>query len=356
MNLLSTYLLGRLARGYLGMVVAIGGLVWVTTVLELLGDADASRSGLETAWAAALQVPVNLIDLLPVIAVLATATVLTAMQAQREMTVMRASGVSIGRIARIALLPGLLVAMAALVALQTLAPVLYRAPERVAAGGVGETSLWHPWHGLWVRSESRVMNVGRFETGQFPGDITIYEFGEDETLIRQIRAESAVAGPETWLLENVTIKTLEGGADSTERIRSLEQLRWPSFLTERQLQLFRRPPASLPLSDLWTYVHGLKRRGQDASEFELVLWRRIALPLACIAMVLVAAALSLRPMKNRAVGVKVTAAIGVGLGYQLLTGMAGFFGLVTDLPPVLVTMLPPFLLAALSIALLARLR
>lgn len=350
MSLIARYLLDRLFRGWGMMFVAVGSLLWVTTMLELLGDADGDGSALASAGRALLQIPVNLIDMLPVVAVLATATVLSAMQAEREMTVLRASGVSLLRITRLALIPGVVIALAALIALQFLAPLLYQSPERVTGEGVGENSLWHPWHGLWVRSEHQFMNVGRFEAGQLPGDISIYQFDDQGRLQTQIRAEQAIPNEDSWILEDVTLKQVD--SDRPERIAHYQSYYWPSFLTERQLRLFRRPAVSLPLSDLWTYVRSLKARDQDASEFELVLWRRIALPLACIGMVLIAAALASRPTRGRAVSVKVTLAVGVGLGYHLLSGMIGYFGLVADLSPMLVALLPPLGLAGLSIWLL----
>ncbi|MCA1778828.1 MAG: LptF/LptG family permease [Xanthomonadaceae bacterium] len=352
MKLISIYLLSRLLKGYGVMLVAVGSVVWVTTLLELLGESGPGRSALQGAIRALVQVPVNLIDLLPVIAVLATATVLSTMQAQRELIILRASGVSLLTITRMALAPGLGVAIAALVALQFLAPVLYQSPERIAGGGVGENTLWHPAHGLWVRSETEFMNVGRFELGQLPGKITIYNFDPiDGHLQSQILAEQAIPGVDRWTLEEVTVKRVD--RNSPDRITTFERYFWPSFLSERQLELFRQPPASLPLSDLWTYVQSLKQRDQDASEFELVFWRRVALPLAIIGMVLIATALAARPTKSRGVSVKVTAAIGVGLGYHLLAGMAGFFGLVANLSPVMVALVPPIALAGLSIWLLS---
>jgi len=348
-SILSRYILVRLLKGYGVMFIAVGALLWVTTLLEFMGDSQGA-SAIESAARALLQIPVNLIDMLPVVAVLATATVLSAMHAQREMTVMRASGVSLLAITRLALVPGVCIALCALVALQFLAPALYRSPERIAAGNVGENSLWHPWHGLWMRSESQFMNVGRFEPGELPGEIAIYQFNSDGSLDSQIRAERAVPAPGTWVLEDVTIKRVD--RPSSDRIVNHAQFYWPSFLTEKQLELFRRPPASLPLSDLWTYVQSLKMRDQDASEFELVLWRRMALPLACVGMVLIATALASRPARRGNVSVKVTVAVGVGLGYHLLAGMAGFFGLVADLSPMLVALSPPVGLAAFSLWLL----
>ncbi len=352
MRIVSRYLIGRLFRGYAGMAVAIGALIWLVTLLDMLGAAENGASFLATGLDAFSQVPVNVIDLLPVVAILATASVLSAMQAQRELVVMRASGISLLEITRLALMPGVLIALAALIALQFLAPVLYQSPVRFAdsGAGVGDNSLWHPSHGLWVRADSQFMNVGRFEPGELPGEIAIYRFRPDGSLESQIRAERAIPAPETWILEDVMIKRVD--SPPAERISIHERYHWPSFLTERQLELFRRSPASLPLSDLWNYVDSLKTRDQDASEFELVLWRRIALPLACIGMVLVATALSARPAKRGGVGVRITIATGVGLLYHLLAGMAGVFGLVAGLSSIAVAILPPVALVALALWLL----
>jgi len=351
-RIISRYVLGRLFRGYAGMAIAVGALIWLVTLLDLLGSSGNGASFLATGLDALMQVPVNVIDLLPIVAVLATASVLSSMQAQRELVVMRASGISLLAITRLALLPGVLIALAALVALQFLAPMLYQSPVRIAdtGPGVGENSLWHPAHGLWVRADSQFMNVGRFEPGELPGEIAIYRFRADGSLESQIRAERAIPAPGSWILEDVQIKRVDGSGP--ERISSHERYYWPSFLTERQLELFRRPAASLPLLDLWTYVDSLKARDQDASEFELVLWRRIALPVACIGMVLIATALAARPAKRGGIGVRITIAVGVGLGYHLLAGVAGVFGLVAGLSSIAVAIVPPLALMLLSLWLL----
>jgi lipopolysaccharide export system permease protein len=353
MTVLDRYLLDRLVRGYLGMGLAVAALVWLTALLEALGGDDGG-SALATLWTASAAVPIRLIDLLPVVTVLATASVLAGLQAQRELVVVRAAGMSLLHVTWLALIPALAAAVLAIAALQFLAPVLDPPGDRVDAGAPGESSLWHPWHGLWVRSETDVMNVRRFDPGQLPGEIAIYEFDDAGRLERQIRAGRAVPAPERWTLESVQIKTLD--ASGGPRIERLDRYAWDSFLSVRQLRLFRQSPSSLPLTDLWTYVASLKERGQDASEFELVLWRRITLPLAGIGMVLIAAALAATPGKGRGFSLKLVAAVGVGLGYHLLAGMAGFFALVTDLPPAPVVLVPPLVLVVIASVLLARSR
>lgn len=356
MTRLRSYLLSRLFRGYGVMIVILAALVWLMELLERLGDAGAGEVGLfAVAWSAMRLVPGNLLDLLPIVAILATATVMAAMQSQSELTVMRASGVSLLRITRIALVPGLGLALAALVALQWLTPVLHSEPDRLAASGLGETSLWHPWHGLWVRSDTVFLNIGQLELGRLPAEVNIFEFDSEGHLARQIQAARAIpdrAG--NWRLEEVQLKRF--GDNGVPRIEQLDQYDWPSFLTVRQLDLLRQAPASLPLTDLWGYVRGLKARDQDAAEFELVFWRRVALPLACMGMVLLAMALAAVPLKSRAASLRITAAVAVGLGYQMLTGLISFFGLVIHLPAAPVALAPPVLLAVLAAWLLSRAR
>ncbi|GAB4170119.1 MAG: LPS export ABC transporter permease LptG [Wenzhouxiangellaceae bacterium] len=347
MSRLTRYLVTRLAVGYVVIFAAVGGLVWVIALLDQLGDSAAGSSFLDAALHAMLRVPTDLIDLLPVVALLATAMVLSAMQTAREIVVMRASGVSLWRITGQALLPGVALAFAALLALQFLAPVIYRTGSSVQKEV--DSSLWHPWHGLWIRSETELMNVGRFEPGQLPGQIMIWEFDTSQQLNRVIRAERAIPARGLWSLEQVTIKTFD---DDPDRIQHHRQWLWPSFLTDQQLLLFRSTPRSLSLLDLWRYVQSMKERQLDAAEFELVLWRRAALPLACLGMVLVAVALAARPARRGGTSLKVTLAVGIGLAYHLLSGMAGFVGLVADLPVFATAWLPPFVLVAIALWLL----
>lgn len=356
MRILAEYIVGRLLGAYLIAAVAIGALIWLLEVLQFLEDGVGGAADLVRLALGALQiVPEGLIDLLPVITVLATAAAMGGLQARSEMTVMRAAGLSIWRLTAIALVPGVMVAVLALAALQWVTPLVQQGPERLIGASLGENGLWHPAHGLWVRQDHEFLNVQDLRLGRIPAGINLYRFSADGALEEHLEAASAtIQAGGSWLLEDVQQRDFRPGA--AEPMRRLEELEWDSFLPARQLELLLSPPASLPLTDLWQYIAGLRARGQDFAEFEMVLWRRLALPLACLGMVLAAMATAAVPLKSRAVSVRLVAALTLGLGFQLLAELSSYLGLVLGWPVMPVALAPPLILSALAWWMLSRSR
>ncbi len=300
-------------------------------------------------------VPEGLIDLLPVITVLATAAVMSGFQARSELTVMRASGVSIWKLTSLALIPGFGVALLGLSALQFATPLVQQGPERLIGASLGDSGLWHPWHGLWVRQDNEFLNIQSLHLGRIPTGINLYEFSEEGDMKRHISAEQALVEADgLWQLIDVEMRTFDHRGEDYYAWR--EVLTWEAFLTARQLELLLSPPASLPLIDLWQYVQGLKQRDQEVAEFEMVLWRRMALPLACIGMVLAAMATSAVPLKSRAVSVRLVGALVLGLGFQMVAELVSYAGLVLSWPVMPVALGPPVLLALLAWWLLSKAR
>ncbi|MFU8832928.1 MAG: LptF/LptG family permease, partial [Wenzhouxiangella sp.] len=309
MRILAGYIIGRLLAAYLVAAIAIGALLWLLEMLQLLEAGIAgSMDLLLAAVQAAMAVPEALVDLLPVITVLATAAAMSGLQAKNELTVMRSAGVSIWRLTSIALIPGFAIALMALAALQWVTPMVHQGPDRIMGATLGESSLWHPWHGLWVRQGNEFLNVQSLHLGRIPTEINLYVFGEEGGLLRHVQADQAMIEPDArWRLEGVKVRDFDH-LDETY-FDERHSLLWDSFLSVRELELLLSPPASLPLLDLWQYVAGLKQRGQDVAEFEMVLWRRLALPLSCLGMVLAAMATAAVPLRSRAVSVRVVAAL-----------------------------------------------
>ena len=354
MRILAEYIIGRLFAAYVITAIAIGSLLWLLEVLQFLEQGVDGMMGLVSVVVGALQiVPEGLIDLLPVIAVLATAAAMGGLQARSEMTVMRAAGVSLWRLTGVALVPGVLIALLALAALQWVTPLMQQGPERLIGASLGENGLWHPAHGLWIRQENEFLNVSDLRLGRIPTGINLYRFSPAGALEEHVEATAAVVNPDgSWRLENVRLRDFREQAASSEL--RLESLEWDSFLPVRQLELLLSPPGSLALTDLWAYVDGLKARGQDFAEVEMVLWRRLALPMSCLGMVLAAMATAAVPLKSRAVSVRLVAAMALGLGFQLLAELTSYLGLVLQWPVLPVAIGPPLALALLAWWLLAR--
>lgn len=341
MNQLTRYVLATLFGRYALTAFGLGALLWMLDLLRRLEDGGFGLAVLiGQALASLMLVPSALIDLLPVITVLATAAGMGALQTRHELTVMRAAGVSLWRLTALAMAPALLIAGTALLFLQWGAPALQQAPERSIGSSLAEQGLWHPQHGLWIQAERETVNVRRLELGVLPADITIYQFAESGVLDRIIEAQRAqVHGDGRWTLEAVNVSEFEAGAP-VRRVMH-EALSWQSMLTASQLALLQRPLGSLSLTEQWRYVDGLQQRGQDYAEYEVLLWRRLVIPLACVAMVLAAMATAAVPLKRQVVSVRLALALALGLVFQIVAEMTTYAGLVLNQPGMLTALLPP---------------
>jgi lipopolysaccharide export system permease protein len=356
MRILGTHIVARLVIGYLVATAAIGALLWLMELLQMIEEGVGGSLDLVLMVLRAFQgVPEGLIDLLPVITVLATAAVMSGFQARSELTVMRASGVSIWKLTSLALIPGFGIALLGLAALQWATPLVQQGPERLIGASLGDSGLWHPWHGLWIRHGNEFLNVQSLHLGRIPTGINLYEFDEDDVMLRHISAEQALVQADgMWRMLDVEVRHFEQRGEEYHTWRG--DMLWEAFLSARQLELLLSPPASLPLTDLWQYVEGLKQRDQEVAEFEMVLWRRLALPLACIGMVLAAMATSAVPLKSRAVSVRLVGALVLGLGFQMVAELVSYAGLVMGWPVIPVALGPPLMLALLAWWLLTKAR
>jgi len=344
-----TYLWRRLASGYLTVTLSLAALIWLLELLQGLESAQTGAGALvATLWQAARLVPETLIDLLPLMVILAGTMVLGAMQRDHELTIVRGTGQSWRRIAVLAAAPALAVAFMALLFLQVAAPSLQKASKRITGVGASQGGLWSPEHGLWARSESEFLNVRRLEMGRIPSDLVIYRYADDGRLVETINAEqAAVADDGTWRLMQVRIRRLdERGQD---RHRQRETLDWKSFITADQFELLVQPPQRLPPTELWRYLAALERNNQANARFSLLFWRRMALPLACLGMALIAVVAAASAPRSSRTALRAAVATGLGLGYQLLVELISFSGLAIGLPASAVALIPPLTLIGVGL-------
>lgn len=341
-------------HGYAMVGLSLAALLWLLELLQQMEDAGTGMV-LPLAWQAARVLPEALMDLLPVVVVLATAAVMGGLNRDQEITAMRAAGISLGRITAMVLMPAVAVALLALALLQWGTPLFYQGPTTITGPDLGQEGLWHPSHGIWLRQDQTFLNVSSLELGRIPTNVSVYEYDDTGHLQRHISAARARPdAPGGWRLEEAVVR--EFGMANGPRVLTYPTYTWASFLSATELELLLHPPGSLPLTDLWKYVGTLRARRQDTDEFVLVLAQRLVLPLACAGMALVAMVAAVVSLRNRAASLRVAAAMALGLGYQLLTGMLAQASLVLAWPPLSVAVLPPLLLLLLGLGLLRRVR
>lgn len=354
MNLLNRYL--ELATLKV-LVLTAAGLTALFSLLELvdqLHDVGTGRYRLIDAIAyVLLTAPARVLQLMPVSMLLATLFALGGLASHQELTVMRAAGVSalriIGAVFRLA---GPVIVVLFLAA-QFVIPRAERLAQTERASRLAASSTpLRTDNSFWVQGDDTYVNVRRFDHGNVPADVNIYEFGTNGRLTTFIHAGRAdVRRDGTWVLSDVLRKRYDDSGSETD---SLAVLSWHSFLRPRQVALLILPPESMPPIALYQYVSDLERRHQPPARYAQELWAKIDIPLAMAAMILIAAPFVFGAMRAQGTGQRVMIGAMIGVVFSLVQQITSYLGLLWHLDPALAATMPSLLVIALALWLLRR--
>ncbi len=339
MSLLFRYL----SRQILGsFALALGSLLLLFGIFDLIGELDAVRSDGYTTTLAMMYVmlglPGRLHELLPIATLVGAIFALTRLAMNSEFTVMRASGLSMPRLAGYMALLGLLLGLATLLVGEYLAPPAERLAQQIKIRGTKGIVAQEFRSGLWAKDGPTFVNIRQMLPDATLLDIRMYEF--DETFhLRRIRYAEKASWVENafWQLQQVTDTQI---TPSGTRVAQRPKLEWRSAITPDLLSALMVNPDRMALTTLYSYVSYLKENRQKATRYEIALWNKLAFPLAAPVMLLLALPFAYQQPRGKGLSGRVMLGILIGLGFHLLNRMFGNIGLLNDWPPLLSALLP----------------
>ncbi|SHL69035.1 lipopolysaccharide export system permease protein [Roseovarius litoreus] len=304
---------------------------------------------------ALLKAPSANYEILPLIVILATVALFLRMSRNSELVVVRASGRSAIR----ALIAPLVVAgLIGVVSVTMLNPI-------VAASAKRHNDLMNSYlgwsinimaiapEGLWLRQGS--------ETGQTvihaeraSSDVsTLYNttfiaFGLDGTPQRRITAANATLGDGEWRLTDAKLWDLSSGINPESTAQELDSYSVPSALTQDRIIDSFGKPEYISIWDLPKFIGQLEESGFSARRYAVWMQTELARPLFLIALVMAAAAFTMRHSRLHNTGVSVLTAIMLGFGLHYIRNFAQILGENGQIPVMLAAWAPPvaaFLLA-----------
>ena len=328
---------------YAMAVVLLGfmGLLSVFALLEELPEQGGSYTLIEAAWYVALTLPRRAYELLPYVVLLGSLIGLGQLASQSELVVLRGAGISVYRLfAGMAwavvsvLLVGMLVGEYVAPAGETAAEV----HKAKLLAGSNETTIEV---GHWYREGPLYMRVGALSgDGQLLG-VSQYWLDDNGQLIHSRQAARAefLDGPDAhWLLHNGT-ETFIGGTETV--VNKFRKARWnsgsdPRLLSTRVLI----DPKKLSLEDLYYQIDYMQREGLNATPYLLAYWTKILQPAAVLGLAFLALSFVLGPLREVAIGVRLTAGIVVGLSFKYLQDLFAPMSVVYEITPFVAVLIP----------------
>jgi lipopolysaccharide export system permease protein len=351
--------MNRLDR-YLARAVIAGTVLTLAVLLPLLGfflladevgDLGTGDYGfLDALWFVTLSLPRYAYQVFPIATLIGALVGLGQLAAGSELVAMRAAGVSIARIVLGAMLGGVLLAVAAVVVGEAVAPPAEQRALAVRQAAQSGDAVAVTDAGLWARDGDTFVNIRDLRPGAVLQDIYIYQTRGTE-LLSATYARSATYRDDGWVLQGIERSLIDPEGVRVER---LEEARWASLLRPSLLRVIVVEPQALSVLGLYRYIQFMHRTGQDAGRYEVALWGKVVQPLLILAMIFVAIPVLLGTARTTGTGIKVFAGIVIGIAFYLVSRSFVFLSLLYGLDPALAALAPPLLFAAAALVLLRR--
>jgi lipopolysaccharide export system permease protein len=342
--------------GTLGVYLArtfvrwIGGFFILGTAIIFLADAvelirrsvdRPTFDATDAVLASFYKTPSLTEEFLPFAVLFGSIAAFLALNRRLELAVMRASGISAWQFIVPAALVAALLGTAATTLYNPLSAAARERSDAISAELLGREArmLTGGSRSVWFRQEgdggNSIMHAGAASSdGLTLTRVEAFLLDEEDRFAGRLEAASATLVPGAWRLTGVTSYAANG--DRT----TLATASVPTALTPAEVREAVARPDAISFWRLPAAVDLAERAGLPTHRFELQHQVLVARPLLLVAMVLIAASVSLRLVRLGGVARAVTGGVVAGFTLYLASAVAGDLGEAGAVPPVLAAWLP----------------
>lgn len=306
-----------------------------------------------------LNAPAMLNQIMPLIIILTTIALFIALARSSELVVTRAAGRSgLSTMTAPVVLTVLIGALSATVLNPIISATSKKYEEMAEAyrtGGAATLSISD--QGLWLRQgdadSQTVINARRSNSdGSVLYDVLFVQLQPDVGAVRRVSADNATLQSDGWMLANVKEWPLTKGINPEASSATFDQLLISSTLTIERIRNSLGRPSAISIWDLPEFIEQLDQAGFSSRKHRVYFQAQLARPLFLTAMVLVAAAFTMRHARFGGTGIAVLSAILTGFALYFIRSFAQILGENSQIPIVLAAWAPPVAAVCLGLGLL----
>lgn len=358
--ILHAYFAHRFLFTFLALMAAFSTLLYLIDLMEQLrifSKHDVAFS--QILVLTLLHAPENIHPFLPLIMTLSTVALFLSLARSSELVAVRAAG----RAALVTLLAPVATAFVIGLVMVTMFNPFTAATskqymnlaEKLSTGA--ESTLSVSGEGLWLRQGGRegqtVIHAARSNSdGTALIGVTFVAYAPGGGPVRRIEAASAELIDGAWLLHDAKVWPLIAGLNPEAGAVEHDQLEIASSLDRDRIRASFTQASAIAIWDLPGFIRDLEQAGFSPRRHLVWLHMELALPLFLVAMVLIASALTMRPIRFGRVGLAVLTAVMMGFALHYIRNFARILGENGQLPYLLAAWAPPVASVMLALGLL----
>jgi lipopolysaccharide export system permease protein len=313
---LARYLAWRFLQTILAIFMTIFCLMFVIGFVELLrrtGDNPSVSAG-TVALMSMMRTPYSAEAILPFAVLFGAMATFVDLTRKLELVVARAAGVSVWQFLAPSVVAAFLLGIASVALYNPVSATLKQRSDDMEFSLFGVAGSVKNDHGVWLREHSvdglSIIHAINAEKGLTElSQVSVNVYAPDGSFLERIESTRAELQPGAWLMHDAHVSV------PGEPVLIAPNYLLATDLTPEELAQSVAPPQGVPFWSLPGLTEKTRAAGLDASGYMLQFQRLLARPLLLVAMVLIAAAFSLRFFRFG--GVARTLAGGVVAGFVL---------------------------------------
>ena len=344
------YVALRFVKMIAGVFATIYMLIFTLDFVELMrraGDAEGASTGIMVTLAF-YRAPSIAEQVLPFAVLFGAMGALLGLSRKLELVVARAAGVSAWQFLQPGILTGALIGIIAVTMFNPIAANFKQRAANIEAKIFSKSGSATNAKDLWLRQKSMdgqavVRAISASDQGRQLNQVTFYNYDASGRFIDRVEATKAVLFDGYWQLTDAkVVSTID------------EPQTYGSFLvaTNLEVEQVRRsftPPEQVSYWDLPEVIDRTERAGLDATRYRLQEAALTARPLLLVAMILVAATVSLRFFRFGGVARMVLGGVVAGFVLYVATELTEDLGANGIIAPVMAAWLPAILGSLLGV-------
>ncbi|CAO4835275.1 MAG: Lipopolysaccharide export system permease protein LptG [Holosporales bacterium] len=340
------------------LVLAIGALISLFEFIELLRRAMSKPNiGLSTLIELTfLKVPGHIQNFFPFICLLTAQITFWRLNQDQEIIAIRSLGVSVFQLLQPILLSIMMLGTIMMIIINPLASVMERrciAIENMYFKNKADGDLLFVSSGeLWLRENvgdhARIFKIEKFNIEQKEfRSIQVFEMDETGLLVNRYIAERGIIEDKNWILKDIKMVK-----DRSIDFSACEECHLTTNLSLQKIQESNAPPETISFFSLPGFIKNMHLSGLSTIRYELHWYNVISkIPLA-MALILLAAAFCLHPVRYKKVGTLVLFGVITGFTLHFLADIIHALGLAQKIPVLMAAFMPTFITLFLSLGLI----
>jgi lipopolysaccharide export system permease protein len=346
-NLLFSYLAKEFAVKFLIFFIIFMGIVFLFDTIELMRRADSDD-----------QIPLGILlqlglyklpevgqQILPFIVLFAGIATFRSLSDRQELVCIRSAGLSVWQFIIPILSTTLVFSLFYLTILNPLSAMAMKHYNDLDNKyfGSGVETITQIDDGLWLRQEDEtgnfILKAGTLDAKKWiMNDVNVFFFDETNTHIQRIDAKSAQLKPSEWVFKTVSVHRV-GQAPSI-----LPTLSLTTTLTAETITESFSDPQTISFWQLPYFISSLETTGLDTTDMQAYYHGLLSQPLLLIAMIFVAAAITLKTQRGSTILPIIIMGLGLGFIIFFMIGFLRALALGQEVPIILAVWSVPFII------------